>query len=209
MRIDIATLDAVLFSIYWTNIQAIKEHLAKSKNAAFRFTNNINIEPLLNLQYAYNPNPQRAIFFPITRGCTIMFPNLQDGWASLFHNIANGLNSKACYMRIMDDTIVETSNYLIHIENMQRRVVYTLKENKWIFFEQGTPLFFENQEHYNINPKKKRLNKTIMLEYSERLEITQNGIININTDGAFACELFWEGQFANSKGAGAVAFTRK
>ena len=204
MHVDITVLDAVLFSVYWTDIQVIREHLAQNKNATF--TSDINIEPLLNLQYAYNPNPLRATFFPMANGYTIMFPNLQDGWATLFYNITRRLKAKSCYMTIMDyKKLVDASNYFIYCEYSQERVVYTLKEDRWMFYEQGVPLSFENTAYYTARQKKERLSKEIMMEYCESLGITSNGLIHLNPDGAFSYE-YGKGQY---KGAGATSFARK
>ena len=185
MRIEMAALDAIIFSFFWTDIQTIKSYLAQNSKAVF--SDDINIEPLLNLQYAINPNPKKAVFFPVKKYCTIMFPNLQDGWFTLFANIAWGLNIKSCHIRIMDDIkIVDPSNFFCHYENGVERVVYTLKENKWVFHEQGEPLQFENRDCYNARIKKERLNKPIMLEYCEHLEIAKNGLIDFDVSEAFS-----------------------
>ena len=194
LNIDIAVLDAVLFSYFWLDIQSVKEylmHTEKMRNAVF--SENIDIKPMLDLNYAYNPNPKRATFYSVSENVTIMFPNLQDGWITRFYSIADKLKAKACYMKIMDYRKFpdDSSNYLIHIENSQKRIVYTLKENKWVFFEQGCPLPFENTAYYAAKQKKERLSKKIMLEYSESLGVAKNGIITVNDDRAFSYELYW------------------
>jgi hypothetical protein len=209
--IDITNLDAVLFSFYWLDIQSIKKYLAQyAQKWNGGFSEDIDIDPLLHLQYAYNPNPQRATFFSVGKNTTIMFPNLQDGWRTLFHNIARGLKAKACNMTIMDDKrMIDPGNYLDYVEDSLARVVYTIKEDKWIFFEQGTPLPFENTAYYTAKQKKERLNKRIMLEYCESLRITKNGVISLAFENAFSFEMFWGGKYANSKGFGSTSLMRK
>ena len=115
MHIDIANLDAVLFSFFWLDIQSVKAFLAQSANnkEGSVFSKDIDIKPLLNLQYGYNQNPQRATFFSVGKNAAIMFPNLQDGWVTLFWSISRGLKARACYMKIMDhNKLVNSSNYL-------------------------------------------------------------------------------------------------
>jgi hypothetical protein len=92
--VNIADLDAVLFSFYWIDISSVKEYLAQQTqgwNAVF--SEDINISPLLDLQYIYGPNPKRATFFSVGINATIMFPNLQDGWYTLFNNITHSLKA--------------------------------------------------------------------------------------------------------------------
>jgi len=211
LDIDIANLDAVLFSYFWLDIKSVKkllEQRTQKDNAII--SGDIDIKPLLELNYAYNPNPKRATFFTTSENAAIMFPNVQDGWSTLFHVIANGLKAKACCMIIMDcSKFADSSNYLIHLEDSQCRVIYTLKEDKWVFYQEGAPLSFENTDYYTAKQKRERLSKKIMLEYCENLEISKNGIITLNADEAFSYELGWTGKFANSKGVGSTSFVRK
>jgi len=211
LNIDVANLDAVLFSYFWLNIQSVKEFLEqRGQKDIFAITENADIKPLLNLNYAYNPNPMRATFFSVAENETIMFPNLQDGWATLFHTITNSLKTKSCYMKIIDSNkIVDASNCFIYCEDSQERIVYTLKDNKWVFFEQGIPLSFENTAYYAARQKKERLSKAIMLEYCEKIGISKNGNIELNTDKAFSYESRWTGEFSNSNGFGNTSFIRK
>ena len=209
MRIEIANMDVVLFSFFWTDIQTVKKYLAQNKEAVF--SDDTDITPILDLQYAYNANPLKATFYPIKNDCTIMFPNLQDGWFSLYKNIAKGLNSKSCYMTIMDDEkFAYPANSFRYYENGLERVVYTLKEDKWVFYEQGEPLSFENKDYYNARIKKKRLNKAIMLEYCESLGISKNETLDIGDDGAFSYLRYWKGLRTDSQVlVGATSFARK
>ena len=208
MRIEIANMDVILFSFFWTDIHAVKKYLAQNKEAVF--SDDTDITPILDLQYAYNANPLKAIFYPIKNDCTIMFPNLQDGWLTLYKNIAKGLNSKSCYMMIMDDKkFAYPANFFRHYENGLERVVYTLKENKWVFYEQGEPLPFENTDYYVARIKRERLNKPIMSEYCEHLKIAKNGCIDFDVSEAFSYSLYWEGQHKDSTGFGATSLAIK
>ena len=207
MNIDISNLDAILFSYFWLDIKSVRTLLEQGilKNAVI--TEDADIKPLLNLQYGYNTTPMRATFFSVAKNTTIMFSNLQDGWATLYNTIANRLKAKSCYMRIMDcNKIVDASNCFIYCEDSKERIVYTLKEHKWVFYEQGMPLPFENTNYYTAKQKKERLNKKIMVEYCEHLGISKNGIITLNASGAFSYEY---GKCANSKGIDSAYFVRK
>lgn len=210
MVLDIGKIDAILFTYFWTNVNNIRAFLEQNNEKAV-FSDDIDIAPLLNLEYAYNPNPLRATFFSVTENTCIMFPKLQDGWSSLSSYITNGLKIKSYYFRIMDDKkILMPSNYLTCNDGLGgRRTVYAQKENRWVFANVGEPLPFENTEYYSEKQIKARLNKDILLEYCEKLNITLNGKIDLNESIAFTYESYWEGEFAGSKGRGATSLARK
>ena len=206
MDIKIANLDAVLFSYFWHDIKSVKEIVEQLTLKGAAISKDVDIEPLLNLSYAYGPSLMRATFFSTSENTTIMFPNLQDGWFTLFSTITSKLKAKSCYMKIMDSNkIVDGANYLVYCEGSQERVVYTLKENRWVFWEQGAPQHFENTAYYTAKQKKERLSREIMLGYCENLEITKNGVVTLNIDSAFSYEL----GNATGKSVGSTSFIRK
>jgi hypothetical protein len=130
--IDVAALDAVMFSWFWLNIDAVRECLARDEKAAF--SQDVDITPLLDLQIAYNPNSLRVTFFAAGENATIMMPNLQDGCYTLFRRVAAQTKARSFYACIMDDSkLLNPSNYLYYIDGARERVVYTMKEDRWVF----------------------------------------------------------------------------
>jgi hypothetical protein len=113
-------------------------------------------------------------------------------------------------MQIMDDKkIADAGCYLYYVEDSLERVVYTLKEAKWVFFEKGSLQPFENAAYYTAKHKKERLNKSIMLEYCEKLAILKSGNISLNHCEAFSYEMFWTSDLKGSKGNGPTSLMRK
>ena len=208
MKVNIAELDAILFTFFWTDIGSIKRHLEQGNRGAF--TDNTDIAPMLNLEYAYKPNPLRATFFEAGQNACIMFPNLQYGWQSLVGRIKQAMQIKSCYIRIMDDKkMLMPSNCLCYSEGRSKRTVYAQKEKRWVFADAGTPLFFETPQYYESKQIKARLNKKILLEYCERLGVSKSGAIDLCQDSAFSYEAYWEGKFADCKGRGPTSLRRK
>ena len=210
MKIDINNLDALLFTFFWKDIKSIKSFLENGQSENTVFSDDVDITSLLNLEYAYNPNPLRATFFKVTENTCIMFPKLQDGWRSLSRQITQNMKATSCYMRIMDDKkILLPSNYFTYSNSGNERTVYASDEYRWVFANVGEPAFFENEDYYKNRMVKKRLNKNILIEYCDKLKITNSGVLEFSDECAFSYESYWEGEFADSKGTGSTSLAMK
>lgn len=68
---------------------------------------------------------------------------------------------------------VENPSYKFHYSdsNFNDRDILAYKEDKWVFYEQGRPLAFENTDYYKNRLIKKRLNNKIIEEYLLKLGI--------------------------------------
>ena len=102
---------------------------------------------------------------------TVMFSNLFDGWYTLC-NIASRRLACECYLfHICENGVSEFKNCLTYFDGCGvARVVYVLKEGqKWLFFEHGNPLWFENVSFYEEKLKRQRLSKEILLGYCQKL----------------------------------------
>ena len=53
----------------------------------------------------------------------------------------------------------------------KERVVYALRENRWIFYEEGEPLPFENLDYYKRRMIKDRIGNDILIEYLSKLGV--------------------------------------
>lgn len=47
----------------------------------------------------------------------------------------------------------------------ERRIIYAIEEDRWVFYEQGVPLPFENLDYYKRRRIKDRINNDIIIEY--------------------------------------------
>lgn len=56
------------------------------------------------------------------------------------------------------------------------RSILAYKEDKWVFYEKGVPLFVENMDYYKNRLIKNRLNNTIIKEYLLKLGVNVSSI---------------------------------
>ena len=61
----------------------------------------------------------------------------------------------------------------------KERIIYALEEDRWVFYEEGEPLSFENTDYYKRRIIKKRINNEIILEYLSKCGIN---LFDIDTD---------------------------
>lgn len=114
----------------------------------------------------------RAVFFvpKNSEGKTIMISNYSDGWITLGNIISNESKTSNYNFKLSKDE--NLINSLIYWDNGQnKRVVYTMKDSQWVFYEQGIPLWFEDTNNYNKRLIKNRLNYEILVSYCEKMDL--------------------------------------
>lgn len=100
----------------------------------------------------------------------IMFSNAHDGGITLVNRIA--IEARTSHITFSLSETDEGKNSMIYRDYERReRVVMTLREDqgKWVFFEKGNKLWFENESYYKRKKINQRLNMKILLEYCESL----------------------------------------
>ena len=117
---------------------------------------------------------KKALFYTShkSNNLTIMFSNLEDGWITLSNCISSELKCKCWNFTINDETkeLYPKNSFEIREAGKAIRIVYVLKDwDKWIFYEAGTHLSFENPNHYSKRMKKERLNESIIIQYCGKL----------------------------------------
>jgi len=116
----------------------------------------------------------KAVFF-IPKCCqdkTIMISNYSDGWITLGNKISNESSSFHYNFRLSkgeNENLINSFTFWNNGKN--QRVVYTIKDPKWLFYEQGNPLWFENVENYKKRLIRDRLNFEILVSYCEKIGI--------------------------------------
>lgn len=99
--------------------------------------------------------------------------NSVDGSDSLCY-VINGRLGGAQYTFSMS-TFIGTylyNDFLYSYDGERKRVVKSyLDDTRWVFYEKGEPLFFEDVNNYKARMKKKRLNKEILLDYMSKYGI--------------------------------------
>ena len=102
---------------------------------------------------------------------TVMISNLYDGAHSLCWNLARKLGVESLSVRTTDlATKNDTVNELIYYNTGEmRRIVRTMTDPSWDFFEEGEPLWFEDVTLYSKRYKKDRMNRRILIDYCSKL----------------------------------------
>jgi hypothetical protein len=119
-----------------------------------------------------------------------MVANIEDGWHSLFCNVSGALRLEGYYFRLSSDG---QCNYMIHTKNgSQTRVVYTLfDDGQWVFYQAGTPLWFEDTAQYKKCLKKERLTKNMLLTYCLQLNLISDKRLMPNSTYSLHLEYKW------------------
>ena len=114
----------------------------------------------------------KAVFF-IPKNCkdkTIMISNYNDGWVTLGNIISNESATSNYNFRLSkDENLINSFSYWE--KEKTQRVVYTMKDPQWIFYEQGIPLWFEDTKNYQKRYIKDRLNYEILISYCRKINI--------------------------------------
>jgi hypothetical protein len=127
---------------------------------------------------------------------TIMISNYSDGWESLSNYISNELKTSCCSFKIsinenIDDVLNSFSFW--KEKSIQRHVSVMKDPKKWIFYEYGDPLWFENTSHYKQKVIKKRLTKDILIFYSNKLgiDVLNSHFLYSNKDSLYIENIKW------------------
>jgi hypothetical protein len=117
----------------------------------------------------------KAIFFESTflKGKTIMISNSFDGWITLANHIVS--LTKNNHLAFFTSTKIDTGlneNYMFikrsHDEDV--RIVYSMTDSgKWVFYQEGEILGFEDISNYSKRKIKDRLNFSIIVDYCNKL----------------------------------------
>lgn len=132
-------------------------------------------------QFTGGAHFEKIIFFQANESGCIMLSNYADGLASMTHIISSQLDVEILNFRLSSNTCQYPVNSICSIKNGEiQRTVYALKENKWIFYSFGEPLWFESAENYKAKIIKNRINEGILIEYCSKLGLN------------IMCPNFWE-----------------
>ncbi|MBK3476433.1 MULTISPECIES: hypothetical protein [Pseudomonas] len=126
----------------------------------------------------YNSKILKAIFLPCKATCgTMMISNIQDGWRTLCFQLSTELEKGFYVFDWTDTSHKNVINSFTYIENGEvLRAVYSMKDPRWIFYQTGEPMRFENTTFYDNKIKSKRINKSIILDYCKYLNLDLDNI---------------------------------
>lgn len=98
---------------------------------------------------------------------TVFYTNLDDGWNHFVeHYLIKHNNWDSYYFSFADaPNILLPSFQMFNYGNGGHRYLLCQKEAKWIFYQEGNPLPFEDIERYKQRLIKKRVDTQLLLKY--------------------------------------------
>ena len=153
-----------------------------------------NIYPdILQIENYYNPEYNTLLKFSWWEserypGTTFLCCNLQDGMSSYSEFFRRSLECEIFRCRMSMDLSPQCypcNTFSYTSSSGESRNVLTYTEGRWVFYESGNILPFENGEYYKNKYIKNRLNANILIEYITKLgynfiDIDKN-VIRCNT----------------------------
>jgi hypothetical protein len=109
---------------------------------------------------------RHIVIWPLTEGRTVFLSNLSEGCITTI----NALKLTNDFIRIRTSEMgrLYPFNEFEYKKDDKTRIVQAyLDSDKWVFYERGEIMPFENPEYYNRRKKKERLNFEIINKYLE------------------------------------------
>ena len=155
---------------------------------------NIYKKDYFNIENYFNPMygsrlPQsftlwNSKYYPQT---TFLTANIDDGFLKMCQSFQKKMHCPFTRINLSNKNYPPESMYWFqHIKpSGEERLVYANKEDRWIFYEEGKPLPFENEAYYKRRIIKERLNYDIIVEYLSKMGINlldiDEGVTNCMT----------------------------
>jgi hypothetical protein len=165
----------ITLTFFPVDINIVKNYFisAIGEQYSMRYIDNYteSIRSYYNQQYDA-PQVKFLLFSPKSNPhTTIMFANIIDGYVNLIKYVSKQCDLEYYNISIFDDSQSQMmSSYHFHYYSKNReRYILCYQDPKWVFFDEGEPLWFENISYYKQRIKKNRLNKNIIIEYLKSL----------------------------------------
>lgn len=118
-------------------------------------------------------HPGKAMFFDprAAPGRTVMFANYEDAWSSLAYCVSQRVPGPVYGFRIGDSAPMRDPMYEFKVlENGKCvRVVYLMKDPRWVFWQEGAPHPAEEPERYKSLRAKNRMSREYLVAVANRL----------------------------------------
>ena len=124
-----------------------------------------NLQSLLSRKEDVSPNSYTAFFHrPLNAPDFVcMRTPLEDGWQTLFNALSLELGVES--YRISESSGRDDFYCFQSYQQGKERVVYLMKDTKWIFYEKGERLPCEQSDMYTKRRIRDRLNEPMLLDY--------------------------------------------
>jgi hypothetical protein len=165
----------ITLTFFPVDINIVKNYFisAIGEQYSMRYIDNYteSIRSYYNQQYDA-PQVKFLLFAPKSNShTTIMFANIIDGYVNLIKYVSKQCDLEYYNISIFDDSqsqMMSSYHFHYHSKNRERHLL-CYQDPKWVFFDEGEPLWFENISYYKQRIKKNRLNKSIIIEYLKSL----------------------------------------
>ena len=168
-------INNITLTLFPIDINTIKKYFISVIGEQYSMRNIDNYTKSIRNYYnqQYNaPQVEFLLFAPKSNPyTTIMFANIIDGYVNLVKYVSKQCDIEFYNISIFDGSQSQMMNsYHFHYYSKDReRHLLCYQDPKWVFFDEGEPLWFENTSYYKQHIKKNRLNKNIIIEYLESL----------------------------------------
>ena len=162
----------IVFSVFEAaNLEKIKSFLLENQRNNYNlFYGKLDIEKDIIPKQGGAHFPKAVFFKPKQTDLIVQYSNYYDGWITLSNYLSNNLKEPFYQFEFSNpETLDKKNSFQKCIEYEALRIVYAMQDPKWIFYEQGEVLPFENTANYEKKRIKDRLNKEIIIEYCSRL----------------------------------------
>ena len=134
----------------------------------------------LDIKQIYFPEPKPggahfsefALWVPvIQKKSTIFIVNYQDGWEHFIRKYSE-YYKRTCLHIAFSNHYSEYPAFFFHYyeEGAERRFIQALKDHpRWVFYQEGEPLDFEDVSLYKKRRIRDRLTREIIIEYAKHL----------------------------------------
>jgi len=169
----------IVFSVFETaNIEKIQSFLLENKQNNYNlFFEELNIEKDIIPKQGGAHFPKVVFFNPKQTDIVVQYSNYYDGLVTLSNYLSDNLKMPFYRFELSNPEELDKKFSFAKYDGYEiLRVMYAMQDPKWVFFEQGEVLPFENTANYEEKWIKDRLNKEIIIEYCSRLgfDITNN-----------------------------------
>ena len=169
----------IVFSVFErANLEKIKSFLLENKQNNYNiFYGKLDIEKDIIPKQGGAHFPKVVFFKPKQTDIVVQYSNYFDGLNSLSNCLSDNLKEPFYKFEFSNpETLDKKFSFGKYGAGEILRVVYAMQDPKWIFYEQGKILPFENTVNYEKKRIKDRLNKEIIIKYCSQLgfEIKNN-----------------------------------
>jgi hypothetical protein len=179
----ISQVERISFSILEADLKEIRRVLEDIKQDDGRFFLYENTHGLESIYIKQNDGTScvrgrdksylALIYTYKYRRNTIFLSNLQDGWITLANRIS-GLGKFPRYSFSLSDTSVGDAKNSMEFSDGTgniARVVYAMRDPKWVFYQEGAPRPFEDVNLYEARYIKNRIDRDVIRRYCAKIGV--------------------------------------